>query len=72
MSHTKNDKPESPVDHRPIWALPLLLKVYERVIVSQMTNLKETKFLYHEYQCGHRKNNSLNENWNLKDDYQRF
>ena len=42
-------EPKSPKDHRPMSVPPILSKVYEKVILSQMTIL-ENKLLYHKYQ----------------------
>ena len=43
-------------DYRPVFFLPILLKIYERVVLKQITNFIEKKLIYHHYQSGYRKN----------------
>ena len=43
-------------DYRPESILPILSKVYERVVLEQITNFIEKKLIYHHYQSGYRKN----------------
>ena len=45
-------------DHRPVSILPILSKIYERVVLEQITNFIEKKLIYHHYQSGYRKNHS--------------
>ena len=45
-------------DYRPVSILPILSKVYERVVLEQITNFIEKKLIYHHYQSGYRKNHS--------------
>ena len=45
-------------DYRPVSFLPMLSKIYERVVLEQMTNIIEKKLIYHHYQSGYRKNHS--------------
>ena len=43
-------------DYRPVSILPILSKIYERVVLEQITNFIEKKLIYHHYQFGYRKN----------------
>ena len=44
-------------DYRPVFILPILSKICERVVLEQITNFIEKKLIYHHYQSGYRKNN---------------
>ena len=37
-------------DYRPVSILPVLSKIYERVVLEQITNFIEKKLIYHHYQ----------------------
>jgi len=54
----KTDYPQTTADYRPISVLPVLSKVYEKVILQQMTKFIENELVYHTYQSGFRKNHS--------------
>ena len=45
-------------DYRPVSVLPILSKIYERVVLEQITNIIEKKLIYHHYQSDYRKNHS--------------
>ena len=45
-------------DYRPVSILPILSKIYERVVLEQITNFIEKKLIYHHYQSCYRKNHS--------------
>ena len=45
-------------DYRPVSILPILSKIYERVVLEQITNIIERKLIYRHYQSGYRKNHS--------------
>ena len=45
-------------DYRPVSILPILSKIYERVVLEQITTFIEKKLMYHHYQSGYRKNHS--------------
>ena len=45
-------------DYRPVSILPILSKIYVRVVLEQITNIIEKKLVYHHYQSGYRKNHS--------------
>ena len=45
-------------DYRPVFILPILSKIYERVVLEQITNIIEKKLIYRHYQSGYRKNHS--------------
>ena len=45
-------------NYRPVSILPILSKVYERVVLEQITNFIEKKLIYHHRQSGYRKNHS--------------
>ena len=51
----KVDSPNESSDYRPISILPILSKVYERLIMLQMTNFLETEELLSQHQSGFRK-----------------
>ncbi|XP_057299344.1 uncharacterized protein LOC130629967 [Hydractinia symbiolongicarpus] len=51
----KIDTPISTKDYRPISVLPVLSKIYERVILSQLCEFIESNQLYNETQSGFRK-----------------
>ena len=51
----KIDNPISPKDYRPIAILPILSKIYEKLVLQQMTVFIENNLLYHSYQSGYRK-----------------
>ena len=69
---SKVNKPKTPGDYRPISVLPVLPKVYESVIVHQMTLCIEKKIIYYHYQSVYRKNHStLTLHIELRDDIKR-
>ena len=45
-------------DYRPVSILPLLSKIYQRVLLEQISNFTEKELIYHHYQSGYRKNHS--------------
>ena len=45
-------------DYRPVSILPILSKLYERVVLEQITNFIENKLIYHHHQSDFRKNHS--------------
>ena len=45
-------------DYRPVSILPILSKIYVRVVLEQITNIIGKKLVYHHYQSGYRKNHS--------------
>ena len=45
-------------EYRPVSILPILSKVYERVVLEQITNFIEKKLIYYHYRSGYRKNHS--------------
>ena len=45
-------------DYRAVSILPILSKIYERVVLDQITNIIEKELIYHHYQSGCRKNYS--------------
>ena len=45
-------------DYRPVSVLPILSKIYEKVVLEQITNIIEKKLIYHRYQSGYCKNHS--------------
>lgn len=51
----KIKSPKDPSDFRPISILPILSKVYERLIMKQMINFLESEQLLSQYQSGFRK-----------------
>jgi exonuclease III len=54
----KNNNPTDLVDYRPISVLPILSKVFERLILNQITEYIESKAVYHQEQSGFRKGHS--------------
>ena len=54
----KIDKPTKLKDYRPISILPVMSKIYERVILQQLCNYIETNNLYCSTQSGFRKGHS--------------
>jgi len=54
----KIDTPIKIKDYRPISVLPVLSKVFERVILNQLCKFIEDKALYNETQSGFRKGHS--------------
>ena len=54
----KVDNPTKPADYRPISVLPIFSKVYERVILKQLSDYIETNRLYQATQSGFRKGHS--------------
>ena len=45
-------------DYRPISILPILSKVYEKLVLQQMTEFIKKQLIYHKHQSGYRKNHS--------------
>ena len=45
-------------DYRPISILPILSKIYEKLVLQQMTEFIEKQLIYHKHQSGYRKNHS--------------
>ena len=45
-------------DYRPVSILPTLSKIYERVVLEQITKFIEKNLIYHHYQSGYCKNHS--------------
>ena len=45
-------------DYRPVFILPILSKIYERVVLEQITNFIEKKLIYHHYQSVYCKNHA--------------
>ena len=45
-------------DYRPASILSILSKIYEIVVLEQITNFIEKNLIYHHYQSGYRKNYS--------------
>ena len=45
-------------DYRPVSILPVLSKVYEKLVVQQLAVFIERGSVYHQYQSGYRKNHS--------------
>ena len=56
----KIDNPETGDDYRPISILPILSKVFERLIMEQLCNFIETNNIYSSTQAGYRRNHSTN------------
>ena len=54
----KKGDPSSPGNYRPISSLPILSKVFEKILSSQLTNHFETNQLLSSHQFGFRKNTS--------------
>ena len=44
--------PTSPADYQSISVFPIVLKVYEKLIWSQVTTFTENKLIYLKYQSG--------------------
>ena len=45
-------------DYRPVPILPIISKIYKKLILQQMTEFIEKQLIYHKYQSGYRKNHS--------------
>ena len=45
-------------DYRPISILPILSKIYEKLVLQQMTKFIEKQLIYYKHQSGYRKNHS--------------
>ena len=45
-------------DYRLISILPILSKIYEKLVLKQMAEFIEKWFIYHKHQSGYRKNRS--------------
>ena len=45
-------------DYRPVSILPVLSKVYEKLVLQQLAVFIERESVYHQYQLGYRKNHS--------------
>ena len=45
-------------DYRPVPILPIIFRIYEKLILQQMTEFIEKQLIYHKYQSGYRKNHS--------------
>ena len=58
MSSSKNRQPDKRKDLRPISILPVLSKVYEKVILYQLNDYIEKSFIYNSTQSGFRKGHS--------------
>ena len=43
-------------DYRTVSILPILPRIYEKVVLEKTTNFIKKKLIYHHYQSGHRKN----------------
>ena len=56
----KNDNPKTSKDFCPISLLPVLSKVFERVIMKQLVEYIEKETIYSSTQSGFRKNHSTN------------
>ena len=52
------NKPERLTDYRPISILPILSKVYEKVLLHEMSLSTKKKIIYHHYHSGYRKKHS--------------
>ena len=46
-------------DYQRVSILPILSKLYERVVLEQITNFIEKKLIYHHHQSGYPKNRSF-------------
>ena len=55
---SKIDNPINEKDFRPISILPVLLKIYENVILKQLSDYKERTLIYNSTQSGFRKAHS--------------
>lgn len=49
--------PTLPADYQSISVFPIVLKVYEKLIWSQVTTFTENKQIYLKYQSGYKNNN---------------
>ena len=56
----KIDNPTTDDDYRPISILPVLSKVFERLIMKQLSNFIEINNIYSSTQAGYRRNHSTN------------
>ena len=56
----KTDNPTTSNDYRPISILPVLSKVFERLIMKQLCNFIEINNIYFSTQAGYRRNYSTN------------
>ena len=56
----KIDNPTTGDDYRPISILPVLSKVFERLIMKQLCNFIEINSIYSSIQAGYRRNHSTN------------
>ena len=54
----KITKPVKLKDYRLVSILPVLLKVYEELVLQQLSVFIERESVYHQYQSGNRKNHS--------------
>ena len=54
----EKDSKTDPSNYRPIFLLPLLFKVFERVVLDQTKDLLSLNKILHDYQSGFRKNHS--------------
>ena len=45
-------------DYRPVSILPVLSKVYEKLVLQQLAVFIEMETVYHQYQSGYRRNHS--------------
>ena len=43
-------------DYQQVSISPIFSKLYERVVLEQITNFTEKKLIYYHYQSGYRKN----------------
>ena len=51
----EKDSKTDPSNYRPIFLLPLLFKVFERVVLDQTKDLLSLNKILHDYQSGFRK-----------------
>ena len=58
-------------DYRPVSILPVLSKVYEKLVLQQLAVFIERESVYHQYQSGYRKNHSTATLLKLHDDIKR-
>ena len=56
----KIDNPRTGDDYRPISILPVLSKIFERLIMKQLCNFIEINKIYSSTQAGYRRNHSTN------------
>ena len=45
-------------DYRPVSILPVLSKVYDKLVLQQLAIFAKRESVYHQYQSGYRKNHS--------------